>query len=108
MLKLVRCVLQPQNCEAIVSSLESVARGMTIWQIRESSTETNRRATYRGRDYEVHLPSILVEIVTDDSWLDDIIAKVMKSHKDGLITGRVLQVLPVEESHDIRNGFMDI
>jgi len=107
MLKLVRCVLTRENWEMIVSSVSSVAPGITVWQMQEVSPETNRMATYRGVKYEVHMPAIVVEIVTDDSWLNDIIAKVTEAHKEGLIIGRSLQVFPVEESYRIRDGFMD-
>ena len=108
MLKLVRCVVSLDNWENIVSSVECVAAGMTVWQMREVSPETNRTAVYRGHEYQVHLPSVVVEIVTDDGWLDDIIAKVTQAHEAGRIGGRRIQVLPVEESYRIRDGFMQI
>jgi nitrogen regulatory protein PII len=109
MLKLVRCELALENWERIVCSLSSVARGITVWQMRQISPETNRMAVYRGLKYEVHLPVIAVEIVTDDSWLADIIARVTDAHKEGRIIGRaLLQVLPVEGSYRIRDGFMDL
>src|SRR2546426_12574374 len=107
MLKLVRCVLTLENWEMIVSSVSSDARGMTVWQIREDSPETNRSATYRGHKFEIPLPAVAVEIVTDDSWVDAIIAKVTEAHREGQIVGRRLHVFPVEESYHIRNGFMD-
>jgi hypothetical protein len=99
-----QCVPSPK-LGSVVSSL-SLSPEADDMANPESSAEQieGRRIVSRLRG---SLPSA-VEIVTDESWLDDIIAKVMKSHKDGLISGRVLQVLPVEESHDIRNGFMDI
>ena len=107
MLKLVRCVLTLENWPLIVGSVSSVAQGITVWPMREISPETNRTAYYRGLQYQIHMPGIVVEIVTDDSWLDDIIAKVMAAHKEGLIVGRALQVFPVEGSYRIRDGFMD-
>lgn len=107
MLKLVRCILTLENWETIVSSVASVATGMTVWQMRENNPETNRTATYRGLKYEVQLPAVVVEIVTDESWLDDIVEKVTEAHKEGLIVRRALQVVPVEESYHIRDGFMD-
>jgi len=108
MLKLVRCIVSIDDWENIVSSVECVSVGMTVWQMREVSPETSRTAVYRGREYQVHLPSVVVEIVTDDGWLDDIIAKVTQAHEAGRIDGRRIQVFPVEESYRIRDGFMQI
>ena len=108
MLKLIRCILTLENWESIRSTLEPVATGMTIWQLREINPETNRTARYRGQEFEVHLPGIVVEIVTDDSWMDDIIAIIMKSHKNGVFALRGFCVFPVEESYHIRNGFVDM
>ena len=106
MLKLVRCVLTPHNWEMIVDHVAPVATGMTVRQILVDSPDTNRFGTYRGRKYEVPAPYLVVEIVTDDSWLNDVIQKVLAAQKEGLIIGRELQVFPVEESHHIRSGFM--
>jgi nitrogen regulatory protein PII len=106
MLKLIRCVLTPHNWETIFEKVAPVT-GMTTWQIRMNSPETNRIATYRGRKYEVSLAFIVAEIVTDDSWLEDVIRKVIEAQEEGLIIGQRLDVFPVEESYHIRNGFMD-
>jgi nitrogen regulatory protein PII len=90
----------------IASSMTPVVTGMTVWQILDDSPETNRRIRYRGCEYDVHLPAMAVEIVTDDSWLDDVISRLTNAQKDGLIGGRGIQVFPVEESYRIRDGFM--
>jgi nitrogen regulatory protein PII len=76
--------------------------------MRNISPETNRKAIYRGLENEVYSPGVVVEIVTDDSWLDDIIATITAAHDEGLIGGRGIQVLPVEEGYRVRDGFMDM
>jgi len=76
--------------------------------MREIDPETKRRAFYRGLEYEIHMPGIIVEIVTDETWLDDVIAKIVSADNGSVTAGRDLQVFPIEESYRIHDGFMDI
>jgi nitrogen regulatory protein PII len=103
-MKLIRCVLNLQDWETIVSTTSSVTTGMTARQIWQDSPETTRKGMYRGRAYDIHVPCVMVEIVTDDSWLDDVITKL--TELQGLSGGGGIQVFPVEESYRIRDGFM--
>src|SRR5262245_26194126 len=108
MLKLVRCALTPENWEAVVDSLVSLGASITVHSMRVVSPEMTRRSMYRCREYEVNLPGILVEIVIDDSWLEDIMAKIASVQKNNVIGGRTIQVFPVERSYRVRDGFMDM
>jgi nitrogen regulatory protein PII len=73
---------------------------MTVWETRDSNPETARTAHYRGHEFKIDLPRAVVEIVTDDCWVDDIIRKLP------LADGRI-EVFSVEASYHVRNGFMD-
>jgi nitrogen regulatory protein PII len=108
MLKLIRCALTLENWEQVVSSVLSVGAGITVYCMREVSPEMTRRAMYRCIEYEVHSPGILMEIVIDDSWLEDITAKIASAQKNNVIGGRTIQVFPVERSYRLRDGFMDV
>ncbi len=107
-LNMVRCLVRPEDLEKVIETLLPITSGMTVWDVRDSNPETNRRATYRGLEYEVELPRVVVEIVVDDSWVDDIIKKVIEAHRIGLIDDGRIFVFPVEESYHVRSGFMDI
>ena len=107
MLKLVRCDLSSECWETVVDSLTPVASGITLWQVREIDPKTNRKAFYRGQEYVVHSPGVVLEIVTDESWMDDLLKKIARAREQGLIGGRDVQVFSVEESYRIRDGFMD-
>src|SRR5262245_59497895 len=108
MLKLVRCVTALENWQMIVRNVASVGAGITVYHTHEDSPERNRMAVYRGCQYEVRLPGIIVEVITDDSWVADIIETIERAHENGFIGGRAIQVFPVEESYRIRDGFMDM
>ena len=108
MLKLVRCVTAFENWPIIVRNVVSIGAGITLYETHEDSPERNRMAVYRGCQYEVHLPGVVVEVITDDSWVKDIIETIERAHQDGFIGGRAIQVFTVEESYRIRDGFMDV
>ena|SRR5215470_16697727 len=108
MLKLIRCALPLETWELVVNSVLSVGASFTVYCMREISPEMTRRAMYRCKEYEVSLPGVLVEIVIDDSWLEDITAKIASVQKNSCIGGRTIQVFPVERSYRVRDGFMDM
>jgi len=99
-MKLVRCILSSDNWQNIVGSLERVAAGMTLWEVHDAGLDSNHEGTYRGRRYEIPARGVAIEILTDESWLEDVLKEVAK--------GRYLQIFSVESSHHIRDGFMDI
>jgi nitrogen regulatory protein PII len=101
MLKLVRCKVPLQNLPTVMEQLQDFTSGMTVWQTKDCSPETMLKGCYRGYEYQIELPRAVVEIVTDESWVDDIIRRVPLS------SGRI-EVFPVEASYHVRNGFMDI
>jgi len=99
-MKLVRCTLASDNWQNIVSGLERVAAGMTLWEIHDLSPGSTLAGCYRGRHFEIPSSAFVVEILTDESWLEDVLKAVAK--------GQYLQIFPVESSHHIRDGFIDI
>jgi nitrogen regulatory protein PII len=107
-MKLVRCVLSLDSWDKVMCSLRPVTLGMTVHCGHDISPETNRKAFYRGREYDVPMPGVILEIVTDDSWLNDILETIRKAHIGALIGRRAIQILPLEASYRIRDGFMDM
>jgi nitrogen regulatory protein PII len=101
MLKLVRCMVLLQNLPNVVEQLQDFTSGMTVWQTKDLTPETMRKGCYRGYEYQIELPRAVVEIVTDESWVDDIIRRVPRSDCR-------IDVFPVEASYHVRNGFMEI
>jgi nitrogen regulatory protein PII len=64
--------------------------------------------SYRGVPYEIGRLSVNVEIVSDDSWVDDIIQRIRDAHVRNEFSVRHLYLFPIEVSYHIRNGFIDI
>ncbi len=107
MMKLIRCILGPADLPAFLGGMVNLTSGMTVWESRRHGGNATQNVSYRGVGYEVAPLSITVEIVSDESWVDDIIRKILEAHRQDEFHVRALYVFPVEESYHIRGGFMD-
>ena len=105
---LIRCVLGAENLHSFVEGMANLVVGMTVWETREHSPETQQIVSYRGVPYKIGSLSVNIDIVSDDSWVDDIIQRIRDAHVRNEFSVRRLYVFPVEVSYHIRNGFMDI
>jgi nitrogen regulatory protein PII len=107
MTTLVRCVMGAENLPAFVEGMLNLAVGMTVWETREHNSEKQQVVSYRGIPYEIGTLSVTVDIVSDDSWVDDIVRRVREAHLRQEFIVRHIYLFPIEESYHIRNGFMD-
>lgn len=105
---MIRCVMGAENLPAFVDGLMNLAAGMTVLETRECSPDTEHTVSYRGIPYQIGALSVIVDIVTDESWLEDIVLRVHEGNKREEFQVRHLHVFPVEASYHIRNGFMDV
>lgn len=107
MLKLIRCVVPLEDWETIVRSLISIGADINLYSTHEDTPERNRVATYRGREYVVHLPGLVLEIIADESWVLDMVRTIERSPNRSLTSNPAVEIFPIEESYRIRDGFMD-
>jgi nitrogen regulatory protein PII len=96
-----------ENLPAFVEGMLNLAVGMTVWETREHSPHTQQVVSYRGVPYEIGSLSVNVDIVSDDSWIEDIIRRIHDAHVRNEFSVRYVYLSPVEASYHIRNGFMD-
>jgi nitrogen regulatory protein PII len=107
-MKLIRCLIEVEHLDRLVNALVHVTSGMTVWEARKDSKETNYTAFYRGLKYEVSPPRLVVEIVSDDTWVDEILRALLELHKAAPFGDKDVRVYPVEASYHVRTGFIDI
>ena len=108
-MKTVRCILGPEHLPGFVEYMAKMTPGMTVAEARHHHDQYSyQKVSYRGMEYEVGSLSVTVEMVIDESWVDDIIRQIAEAHRDERFSVRHVYVLPVEASYHIRNGFMDI
>ena len=108
-MKLIQCIVRPEKLDKVVEALSRLTAGVTIREVRGHGRQKGHKIAYRGAEYDTGLvPKGMIEIVSDDTWVDDVIRVVIETARTGEIgDGRVF-VLPVEESYHLRTGFMDI
>jgi nitrogen regulatory protein PII len=105
---MIRCVMGAENLPAFVEGMTDLAAGMTVRETREWGPDTQHTVSYRGIPYAIGALSVTVDIVTDESWLDDIIRRIHEANRQDEFRVWHLEVFPVEGSYHIRNGFMDV
>jgi len=106
--KLIQCIIRPVKLNDLVERIEGMASGLTVSDIRGHGHQKGQSAVYRGLEYQVSLlPKTMVEIVADDSRVDDIIKVVTETARTGQIGDGRIFVLNVDESYHVRTGFID-
>ena len=105
---MIRCVMAAENLPAFVEGMTNLVVGMTVSETREFAPETTQTVSYRGVPYEVGSLTVTVDIVTDESWIDDIIRAIHEAYTHDKFVVRHLFLSEVEGSYHIRNGFMDV
>ena len=105
---LIRCIMGAENLPAFVEGMTNLVAGMTVFETREFGPETQHTVSYRGVPYDVGALSVTVDIVTDESWVEDIIRAVHDAYTRNAFTVRHLFLWEVDASYHIRNGFMDV
>ena|SRR5688572_1505991 len=107
-MKLVKCVIQPNKLEEVIHALVTIVPGLTVSEGRGHGRQKGHSVIYRGLEYQVSLiPKIVIEIVTEDNKVDDVIKVVVEKARTGNIGDGRIFVLPVEENYHVRTGFMD-
>ena len=108
-MKLIKCVIRPEKLDDAVEALQRVASGMTVSEVRGHGHQKGHPIVYRGQEYEVTLlPKMMIDIVADDSRVDDIVDVVIRIAGTGQIGDGRIFVLPVEENYHVRTGFMEL
>src|SRR5438093_10539633 len=107
-MKLIQCIIRPEKLSDLVARVEGMASGLTVSDVRGHGHQKGQSAVYRGLEYQVSLlPKTMVEIVADESRVDDIIKVVTETARTGQIGDGRIFILDVDESYHIRTGSMD-
>jgi nitrogen regulatory protein PII len=108
-MKLVKSIIRPNKVDEVRDALEKLSiSGLTVTDVRGHGRQKGHTAVYRGKEYSVTLlPKVEIEVVVQDSMVDDAIKAIAAAARTGEIgDGRVF-VLPVEQGYNIRTGERD-
>jgi len=85
-----------------------MASGITVSEVRGHGHQKGQPAIYRGLEYQITLlPKTRVEIVAEDSKVDDIIKIVTEAARTGQIGDGRIFVVNVDETYHVRTGLTD-
>jgi nitrogen regulatory protein PII len=109
-MKLIKSIVRPNKVDEVKDALTRIGiSGMTVSEVRGNGKQKGHTAIYRGKEYNVSLlPKMQIEVVVEDSIVDEAIKAIVQSARTGEIgDGRVF-VIPVEQTYKIRTGEKDL
>ena len=107
-MKLIQCNIRPEKLNDLVERMEGLASGLTVSDVRGHGHQKGQTTVYRGLEYQVSLlPKTMVEIVADESRVDDIVKIVSETARTGQIGDGRIFILDVDEVYHIRTGALD-
>jgi len=108
-MKLITAVIKPHKLEDVRAALETFGvTGMTVTEASGYGRQKGHTEVYRGAEYDIALiPKVRLEIVIEDSEVDDVVGVITKSAQTGRIGDGKVWVTPVETVLRVRTGDRD-
>lgn len=105
-MKKVEAIIKPFKLEEVKEALADVGvQGMTITEVKGFGRQKGHKELYRGAEYVVEfLPKVKIDIVVDDSALEDVVKIIVKAASTGRIGDGKIFVSPVDDAIRIRTG----
>lgn len=105
-MKLITAIIKPFKIDDVRAALNSFdISGMTVSEAAGFGRQRGHSEVYRGAEYQVDtVPKSRIEILVDDSDLDDILAVIVKAARTGKIGDGEVWVSPIEEVVRVRTG----
>ena len=108
-MKLIKTIVKPFKLEDVKEALAEIGVvGMTVTEVKGFGRQKGHTEIYRGSEYTVDfLPKTQLEIVVDDSQVEEAIKAIVSAAKTGKIGDGKVFVLPVDRAIRIRTGETD-
>jgi nitrogen regulatory protein P-II 1 len=105
-MRLITAVVKPHKWEDVREALETFGvTGMTVTEASGYGRQKGHTEVYRGAEYDVTLvPKIRIEVVVDDSDVDDVVGVITKAAQTGKIGDGKVWVIPVDTVVRVRTG----
>ncbi len=108
-MKKIEAIIKPFKLEDVKDALtEAGVTGMTVSDVKGYGRQQGHSELYRGAEYVVDfLPKIKIELIVDDSNVDETIKIIVDSARTGKIGDGKIFVTPIEKAIRIRTGEED-
>ena len=105
-MKLITAIVKPFKLDDVRAALSEVGvQGMTVTEVKGFWRQKGHTELYRGAEYVVDfLPKVKLELVIDDSMVDQSVEAISKAAQTGKIGDGKIFVTPVDEVIRIRTG----
>ncbi len=105
-MKKIEAIIKPFKLDEVKEALRDIGiKGMTITEVKGYGRQKGHKEVYRGAEYTVDFVSkIKVEIIVDQSMVDQVIEKIIHAARTGKIGDGKIFVLPVEDVIRVRTG----
>ena len=103
-MKKIEAIIKPFKLAEVKEALSDLGiEGMTVTEVKGFGRQKGHTEIYRGSEYTVDfVPKIKVEVVLDDSMVENATSAVVKAAKTGTIGDGKVFVYMVEEAIRIR------
>ncbi|ADM10228.1 P2-like signal transmitter protein GlnB [Parvularcula bermudensis HTCC2503] len=108
-MKKVEALIKPFKLDDVKEALQALGlKGMTVSEARGFGRQKGHTELYRGAEYVVDfLPKLKIEIVIEDSLVDDVLRAITEAAQSGRIGDGKIFVTTVERAVRIRTGETD-
>jgi len=105
-MKKIEAIIRPGKLEEIKESLNKFnVHGLTISQVMGCGHQKGRKEFYRGTEVTLNLlPKIKIEIIANDSVVEDIVDLIVQEGKTGEVGDGKIFIYNVEDVVRIRTG----
>jgi len=105
-MKLVTAIIKPFKVDDVKEALKAAGvQGMTVSEVRGFGRQGGHTETYRGSEYQIDfVPKAKMELVVDDSNVDEVIDIIVKAANTGKIGDGKVWVTNAEQIIRIRTG----
>ena len=106
LMKKIEAIIKPFKLDEVKESLQNIGiQGLTVTEIKGFGRQKGHTELYRGAEYIVDfLPKIKIELIVDDSILNQVIDEIIKSSKTGKIGDGKIFVSNIDQAIRIRTG----
>ena len=108
-MKKIEAIIKPFKLDDVRDALTDIGiNGMTVTEVKGFGRQKGHTEIYRGAEYAVDfLPKIRLEIVLEDSMVEQSVEAIMQAANSGKIGDGKIFILPVEGVVRIRTGERD-
>ena len=105
-MKMINAIIKPFKLDDVREALSEIGvQGITVTEVKGFGRQKGHTELYRGAEYVVDfLPKLKVEVVVNDSALEQTIETISKAANTGKIGDGKIFVSSIEEAIRIRTG----